>query len=646
MNFGEIKLGFEQYLLNKYQSNFYNTGETEDIDVSIFTNIDEFSEYIEKELNLDASQAGELIQNINQLRKYEVVDGQLINKDTIDETQGEETDETVPETDESAESTEASDQNAVVGLLNELLQDKTFAEFIDRDKDGEVDNNDISEFYDAIKDYDGDDKSISLEDILMALEDIKNGKFLYPDEIEEAERQKALEEAQAADRSQNANRSNSSGRVSSGNRVGGSTGSSGVSSFNNAQSANTVKTMSVEELEEQKTVKQDELNTAREDVNKVHNGENEAVKSAKEDCETKKQDYIDAVKEADEDLGNELETCLENISNKEQEIDDTKISINEKEGEISTQESLIASTESSISALESSLSSLEGQSSEDPEVQAKIDSQIDSVKSQIQEQENELSSQKEDLETKKEELDDLKQELEDKEKELEKLNNNDGDPRGKAQIEADIAKLENSEELMGIKEAYETAKENVDTVKTQELEKANAVVETKQKELDDINEKLNEAKAKEIQKENAVNALSLYNEEYGQNLADAAAALHPNNGFGGYCAAGVSDSLVAGTGMDKTYGNGCDYTEVMRNRSDFMEYTDFDFNSMDQYQVQEFLQTLPAGTVVSFGATSGHPYGHVMIMDGKGNEISDGTNAIGTYYKSSYSSMSVHIPIG
>ena len=103
---------------------------------------------------------------------------------------------------------------------------------------------------------------------------------------------------------------------------------------------------------------------------------------------------------------------------------------------------------------------------------------------------------------------------------------------------------------------------------------------------------------------------------------------------------------MAATGREKTYGNGCDYANVMQNRDDFVEYSDFDFNSMSATEVQNFLLSLPAGAVVSFGATAENQYGHVMIMDGKGNEISDGTNSVGTYYRNWYSSMSVFIPVG
>ncbi|MBQ2984046.1 MAG: transglycosylase SLT domain-containing protein, partial [Candidatus Gastranaerophilales bacterium] len=52
------------------------------------------------------------------------------------------------------------------------------------------------------------------------------------------------------------------------------------------------------------------------------------------------------------------------------------------------------------------------------------------------------------------------------------------------------------------------AKENVETTKTTELEKANEVVTTKQTELNDIVKKLDEAKAKEIEKENSVSSSS------------------------------------------------------------------------------------------------------------------------------------------
>lgn len=655
MNYGEIKLGFEEYLLSKYQKDI-NSGvmDKSDIDLSIFSNLDEFNEYIEKEFSLDSEQSSELIKNINQLTKYEIVDGQLVDPNAAEEEEVKDETDSAEGIDEGTETLDNNianaNENAIVGLLNELSQDESFAKFIDRDEDGEINNKDLSQFYDAIKDYDGDDKSISLEDLTSALEDIKNGKFMYPDEIatkEEEERQKAIEEEQAAQKVQSPTRSGSSGRVGSSPSIGRSSGNNGINSYSrDIQSSNDLETLSVEELEEQKAEKQKELDTARTDVSNVHNGNNEAVNKAEEDCKTKEKDYIDAVKEADEGLGTELETCLQNIAAKESEIDETKVSITEKEGEISTLETSISSSESNLTAMKDALSQLQSQSSDNPEQQAKIESKKSSLQSEINQQESDLQALKDDLATKKDELEDLNNKLEEQETDLEKLNDNEGEPRGKAQIEAEISELENSDAIKQAKEAYETAKSNVETVKAQELEKANEVVATKEKELNEINTKLNEAKAKEIKRENAMDALSMYDEAYGKNLADAAASLHPNSGFGGYCAAGVSDSLVAGTGREKTYGNGCDYTEVMRGRSDFMEYTDFDFNSMNDAQLQSFLGELPAGTVVSFGATNSHPYGHVMIMDGKGNEISDGTNSIGTYYKGSYSSMSVHIPVG
>ncbi|MBQ4124004.1 hypothetical protein IJD44_09870 [bacterium] len=643
MNFGEIKIGFEEYLLNKQmESNQGEDIDKSDIDVSIFGNIREFTEYVEKELKLDASDASELVKNLNQLQKYEIVNGQLVNPDEVQDEPQEDTEDVPPIDGEEVSGTENEDQDVVVGLMNELLQDKEFSQFLDRDEDGEINDKEINDFYDAIKDYDGDDKSISLEDIVGALQDIQDGKFTYPDEVEEVEE---VEEPEEVQRPQASNAS-SAGRTTGGNRVGGSSGRRVATPSTGESSGENLESLSVEELETKQAEKQEELNTARADVNNVHNGQNEAVNAAKEDCATKEQEYIDAVKEADEELGTELETCLANIAAKEQEIDATKVSINDKEGEISAQEATIASTESSIAALNSSLTSLQGQSSDDPEMQSKIDAQISKINSQISELNAELEKQNLELDKMNSDLDDLNTKLQEQEDELAKLNSSDEDPRGKDQIEAEIAQLENSGPILAAKTAFEEAKANVESVKEAELATANEVVQTKQAELEAINTQLNEAKAKEIQKENAVSPFAMYNAEYGQKLADEAAALHPNNNYGGYCAAGVAESLVAATGRERTYGNGCDYTEVMRGRDDFVEYTDFDFDSMSAGEVQDFLLSLPAGTVVSLGATAGHPYGHVMIMDGQGNEISDGTNPVGTFYRDAYSSMSVHIPVG
>lgn len=111
-----------------------------------------------------------------------------------------------------------------------------------------------------------------------------------------------------------------------------------------------------------------------------------------------------------------------------------------------------------------------------------------------------------------------------------------------------------------------------------------------------------------------------YNTQKAQALADAATELHGSNpSSGGMCGQGVSESIGRGLGLNIS-GNGCDYKDLLRNDSNFIEVT-------DSFPTIESLDNLPAGAIVSWApyntTSAGNTYGHVFIADGKGNEISD-----------------------
>ena len=418
MNLRELQHGFEKYLLNKQQQeNFFTKKSVEELDTSIFSNMDEFSEYVEKELDLDPD---EVIEHINMLSELEFSDDEVDEVDDIstDETFTSEGDVSADEasissskdkgvdvfnnTDEYISQVEdetgyeaddikkkmyklknlevvdgqlvdpkdtsrnSKTEDIVVDTLNELLKDETFADFIDRDENGEVDKQDILDFYEAIKGYDKDTGSISLEDIAAALKDIKEGTFLYADEKEEieaaqkeakmaerkAEREAQAAAAQAAQNSGGASGASGGGGVSGGGSSGGVSGGSSGGMSGLSGDSNSLDNLSVEELEKQKTAKQGELDTAQDDVNKVHSGENEAVKKAVEDCDKAKEAYDEAI-EKDEEVSDELkerrDTNLKAISDKEKEISDSNIKINDKKGEITNQESTITSLKSNLS---------------------------------------------------------------------------------------------------------------------------------------------------------------------------------------------------------------------------------------------------------------------------------------------------------
>ena len=136
--------------------------------------------------------------------------------------------------------------------------------------------------------------------------------------------------------------------------------------------------------------------------------------------------------------------------------------------------------------------------------------------------------------------------------------------------------------------------------------------------------------------------LANYNAEKGQALANAANELYGNNPYsGGMCGQGVSDSIARGLGLS-ICGNGCDYRDLLRNDSHFVEVT-------DQYPTVESLYDLPAGAIVSwqpYNTTSaGSIYGHVYISDGNGNEISDFKSAMWNEHYADGGSYTVFFPV-
>ncbi|MBQ9246193.1 murein L,D-transpeptidase catalytic domain family protein, partial [bacterium] len=168
--------------------------------------------------------------------------------------------------------------------------------------------------------------------------------------------------------------------------------------------------------------------------------------------------------------------------------------------EISAQNSVITSDKSQISALESAISSLNSQSSDDEQTKADISSKKAAAEAKLAEAKAKLQTDEQKLQTLEDEKTDLEGQLSTEKENLSTLETK------KSEIEAKI--LANcSEETKTTMEKYNTARDAITTVKTEELEKAKATAATKQSELDEINAKIDTKKAEEIKGEYSVNSL-------------------------------------------------------------------------------------------------------------------------------------------
>jgi len=416
---------------------------------------------------------------------------------------------------DNVKKTESSD-NITNRLLEKVYNDKAVIKTLDLDGDGKLSGEEKAKFEEFIKGYDGDtDGELSEADIKRAFDDIKDGKFSYDSDLSKrAEEIDKKVEQELADKAEKAAAPSSQGNVGN-SFVGGTTGSSNSFSDSNAVTGNSenIENMSLEKLEETKNEKQEEINTARDDINKIYSGENPAVKQAEDDCKTAKEAYDEAVKN-DEKISDELkqkrEDNLNAIEEQENEIDTTKTNINNTEAKISEQTAIIAEDDSNIQALEAAQSALQSQTSDDPEKQAEITAKLAEIQTSITEAKN----KKEKDEATLKEYEDTKKEyetnLETQEAALTELENE------KSEIEAQI--LANcSEETKEAMQAYNDAKTNVETVKNAELKTANEKISSLQSELDNINEQINIKKAEEIKKENSV---SDFDFNFDLNLSD------------------------------------------------------------------------------------------------------------------------------
>ena len=400
-----------------------------------------------------------------------------------------------------------SSGNTINRLLDKVYSNKTVIKTLDEDGDGELSDEEKAKFEEFIKGYDGNNTGELTEaDIKRAFDDIMDGKFSYDKDLKEASKEidnkteEELAEKAASQTPESTGNTSGSGSVNRGNGGGGTVGSSNSFSNSNATESKSIENMSLEELESEKTKKEGEVTEAQEGINAVYSGENEAVKTAEEDCEAAKKAYDEAV-ENDDNISDELkqqrEDNLNAIGEKEDNIDNLKIDINDKEGEISSQKSVITADESNISALESALASLSSQSSDDEEKQAEINEKKSSVEKQLTEAKAQLQNDKDKLTTLEEEKADLEEKLSTEEDALSELETE------RSEIEAEIEKVCGPETKEAM-QAYNEAKENIQTVKDAELKTAQEKLTTVQGELEEINNQINIKKAEKTEKDNSV----------------------------------------------------------------------------------------------------------------------------------------------
>ena len=354
---------------------------------------------------------------------------------------------------------------------------------IDTDEDGKVSEEELQAIaeLDSENNEDGKD-SISIEDLKKAVE---NDKAAKAEEAKAEETAKAKEESNKSDTQVQKQNLRPSNGVSGGGGVGGSSGAGGgsygggTSGVSGASTSDLPKAETLEELQQQKTQLETEITDKQSEMSEISAGTSDKVSAEKQAMEDAKEDMEEAIKNDDKINKETKDEYLELTNN----IEKNNQAISENESETMQTESSISQTESSISTLESSLNSLKLSGEEDDEQKAKIEARRSELESQIADKKTELG----ELQDKKEQLVAEKTDLEKEKADLDKQ---------KAELQKEILKNASPETKTAIK-TYNDKQEAFESAKTEALSTAKSELDTKVKELSEVEQKINEKQDQE-----------------------------------------------------------------------------------------------------------------------------------------------------
>ena len=654
-NINALKLGFINYLkeISETTNKEYITTNS---DVSIFMYANEFKNYISDELDIDPKI---LSMSINDILNMDIENGKLVDPDEEEKETGVETESSqdpdsikdIPSQDNNIQGdptqtgnnttiqengenqTTILNDDSIGQLLNTLFEEDAVKNIIDLDQNGELNEEEIFSFIDTIKGFDGDDENISLEDIISSLQAINEGELSLNKEVNDSN-EKDTEEAEQPIISQGtAGATNTSGVSGTRGNYGNSSGNLGISnpSGNQTTQEKTLDNMSKEELNSELNSAQSDLSDKQNNLSAILNGSDSQIAQLQQNVDVAYDIYQEELKNLDEDLAKQVDELKSDIDNKENEIDNKEQEISNQESTVNNAKTAYNNAVSTTKTLKNSLSVLKSTDTSNmtPEQKAEINSKIADLEAKIRNSQKAEENAKTAWDNEKEKLDQLNEEKETLQSELNSLNDQMNS------LEEEIAqKYPQIQEFLN---AYNDAKDEYDNYKKEAISNAKSEVQSAQNYVNEIQTAINNYENKEVTEENSLSPFAGYNEERGNSLAEAAQTLYGGVSTpGGYCAAGVSKAIEDAFGY-KTWGNGCDYGNVLAERNDWIEVT-------DEVSLDE-LKNLPAGAIVSWSQYNGGQYGHVFISDGQGNEISDFKSPITTdYYSSRGATYRVFIP--
>lgn len=375
--------------------------------------------------------------------------------------------------------------NEFYKTLKEMYSDPLLKDLIDENDDDKISNEEAQKFFEEIKKNDGNDKDLSLDDFSKFMEAVtKNQATTNPETTPLAQENTSFPQGNTPI-SPSFNGVGGGNGVNGGGYWGGGGGYNG-GGVNNSPYRNNFdyKKTEAQTLAEKKAKVETKIKEYNTELDKINNGENEAVKKAikdKETAEAKLKEQLEKDKNISEGLKTQYNDFSQKLSDKEKEISNCNTEITKTEAEISK-------GNKNLESLQNALSSLPAPSGkpEDAMIDAKITQRKNKLIQQIETQKRELKELDKKLNNKDTGLKAKKAELEQEKAKLEEQRN---------QIKREMEKGASEETKAAIK-AFEEAEKRVPTVKQEAISKVQTNINKAQTELKQINDEINTAENK------------------------------------------------------------------------------------------------------------------------------------------------------
>lgn len=591
INFENIVVGFKAYLESLQESGEKDYDLESFSDVSIFMYSDEFKDYVTDELNLGSELES---MDLSELLSMDFSNNQF----------------TIPneeETDIPPEEQDGGQQNFFAGLLNSLLNNEAVKNLLDTDKNSEISGEELNAFLNVLGNFDGSNASLSLEDMFSGIDSMKNNDFTIP--TTETPTVETPAETPSV-----------------------STPFDGSYEYSyNPPTDNggdepkevDLSKLSVDELNTLLSETQTEyLQPQEEYLASIMDESETELAGLKEASEQLLATYEEKLKEVNVEMAEQLVSIEERLDAKKEEIEQNDQAIFEQENVVKDCQTNYDNAVSRTANLKASYDALVAMDTSEmsDEDKTALQGQINAAKAAYDQAVLDEEAARTALEEAQAALTPLQEKVEPLNTELSAIEEE------KTTFEQQIS--EQYPEIAEYMNAYNEKKQEYYQYKIDASTYMREQIQISKDYMNEIKTAITNAQNKKDTETYSFSATSkdstvvddpstLYNEEAGRRLADAALT---TRGTTGWCLAGVNDSLEEIYGQRLSFNSAYQTEEALR--GNVAGYENLASNFVEVEVAREDLSELPPGAIVVWDTSIGE-HGHISIALGDGRESSD-----------------------